>query len=114
MTATALTPVEFADSELLDALLDANPDGNLVNSYTGKQWLEFENSGVAPRTVTLNSIVPSNYGTDVNLAVVIAAGARKKVKLPPPATRWRNTSGALELSYDDATDLKVGVFKWPE
>ncbi len=114
MAAVAITPIEFAADQLTEELHDAAADGNLVNNYTGKQWFEIQNDDTGAHVVTFNSIVASNYGTDVNLAVTVAAGARKKVKLPAPATRWRNTNGAVEISYDGVTDLKIGIFKWPE
>jgi len=114
MAASAITPIEFLAGELTEEMADANADGNFVNNYTGKQWLEFQNDGMAAKTITFNSIVLSDYGTDVNKAVTVAAGDRAKVKLVAPPTRWRDANGALQMTYDDADDLKVAAYKWPE
>lgn len=114
MAATALSVKEFSASELEDELEAANADGNNVANYTGKEWFEFFNDDATESTVTFNSQKPSNYGTDVDLAVSIPAGERRKVKLPAPASRWRDTAGAVQFTYSKVTDLSAGAFRWPE
>lgn len=114
MAATAILLAEFADGSLVDELAAANGDGNFLQNYTGKEWFEIANGDASDHTATFNSQVPSNYGTDVDLAVVVPAGERRKIKLPAPANRWRDTNGAVQITYDAVTDVTVGAFKWPE
>lgn len=114
MAASAITPIEVSQRRMVEVMQDANADGNFVSNFTGKQWLEFQNDGDADRTVTCDSQVLSNYGTDVNRTCVVPAGERVKFFPDVPASRWRDSDGAIQFSYDDVTDLKVAAYKWPD
>lgn len=72
-------------------------------------YLEVINGSGGSITVTIDSKVPSNYGTDVNLAVAVAAGARAKIG-PLPAQRFAASDGLGDISYSGVTSLTVGVF----
>lgn len=71
--------------------------------------LEVINGSGGDITVTIDSKVASNYGTDVNLAVVVAAGTRAKIG-PLPAQRFAGTDGLGDITYSGVTSLTVGVF----
>lgn len=72
-------------------------------------YLEVINGSGGSITVTIDSKVPSNYGTDVNLAVAVGAGARAKIG-PLPAQRFAASDGLGDISYSGVTSLTVGVF----
>ncbi len=72
-------------------------------------YLEVVNGSGASITVTVDSKVNSNYGTDVNVAVAIAAGARAKIG-PFPAQRFAASDGLGDITYSGVTTLTVGVF----
>ena len=114
MPATAITPIEVSSRRIVEVMQAASAAGNFVGNFTGKQWLEFQNDGNADRTVTFNSQVLSNYGTDVDRTVLVPAGKRVKVMPDLPASRWRDADGSLQFTYDAVTDLTVAAYKWPD
>lgn len=59
-------------------------------------------------TVTVDSKVVSNYGTDVNLAVAVPAGASRMIG-PLPAQRFAASDGLGDISYSGVTSLTIGV-----
>lgn len=72
-------------------------------------YLEVLNSSVSSITVTINSVQASNFGTDEDVAVAVAAGARKKIG-PLGATRFAASDGLVAWTYSDVTTVTVGVF----
>ncbi len=72
-------------------------------------YLEVINGSGGAITVTVDSKVASNYGTDVNDAVVVGAGARAKIG-PFPAQRFQGSDGLADITYSGVTSLTVGVF----
>ena len=75
-------------------------------------YLEVANAhATLPRTVTIDSVRLSDFGTDVNPEVVVAALTRVKIG-PFPADRFRAAAdGLVHVSYSDAAaDLTIGVF----
>lgn len=73
-------------------------------------YIEVINGAGADMTVTIDSKVPSNYGTDVNPAVVVTAGERRKIG-PLPAQRFAGSTGVGNITYSSATSVTVGVFR---
>lgn len=71
-------------------------------------WLRVDNGGAGAVTVTIDSVTPSNYGTDVdNVVSVPAAGTR----LIGPLTDQRFApSGTGLITYSGVTSVTVGVF----
>src|SRR4051794_36804128 len=61
--------------------------------------LHFKNSNAATRTVTIDSKVLSDLGTDVNVAVVIPADTGDIVIGPFPAQRFMGSDGLADISY---------------
>lgn len=63
------------------------------------------------RTVTLNSIRPSDYGTDVNPAIVVPALKTYFIKVDDVSRFRDSATGRVGVSYSDAAaDLTVGAF----
>ncbi len=71
--------------------------------------IELINGSGAAITVTVDSKVNSNQGTDVNPTATVAAGARHKIG-PFPAQRFGGNDGQGDITYSGVTSLTVGVF----
>ena len=72
-------------------------------------FIEAVNGSGGAITVTVDSKVPSNYLTDVNLVVAIPAGERRRIG-PLPAQRFAAADGLGDITYSGVTSLTVGVF----
>lgn len=74
-------------------------------------FLEVNNGSGAPITVTIDSKVLSNYGTDEDIIVSVAAGARVGIG-PLPAQRFADPNTGLgNITYSGVTTLTVGMRK---
>lgn len=111
-----LTVNLFSGGVVTQTLVAAAAGGDAVQNYDGKQFLVVTNAhATLARTVTINSQELCNQGSDHDLAIAVAALTTRHIKVPAPAARWRDTSGALQITYSDAAaDLTIGAFKWPE
>lgn len=68
--------------------------------------LRVKNDGVGSINVTLDSVALSNFGTDVNVVVAVAAGAEKDILLSP-ASRFAGPDGMVSIAYSGVTDVTV-------
>lgn len=111
-----LTKNAFASGVITETLVSAASGGDSVQNYNGKEFFVVKNShGSAARTITFDSVEACNQGSDHNLAITVDAGVTRLVKLPAPATRWKQTSGEVDITYSDsAADITIGCFVWPE
>jgi len=68
------------------------------------------NGGGSPITVTVNSVAVDNYGTDVDLAVSVAAGATQLIG-PLPASRFADPAhgGLVGWTYSSVTSVTVSA-----
>lgn len=71
--------------------------------------LYVKNGGVGSITVTVDSVVPSNYGVDQDGGGAVANGAERMFG-PFPAGRWAGTDGLVAVTYSGVTSVTVGVF----
>lgn len=72
-------------------------------------FIEIDNADSASHTITIDSKVPSNYGTDVNVGpITVAAGARIKIG-PFPAQRFMGSDGYGDIAYSAATGMTIAV-----
>lgn len=62
-------------------------------------------------TVTFDSLVPSNYGTDVNAVVVLGATATTVVGPFDPA-RFNDANGRVGMTYSVITGLTIDVVRF--
>lgn len=75
-----------------------------------KVFLHVKNAGGSPQTVTIDSKVPSNYGVDNDLAVVVPATTGDKMIGPLPASRFQDpTTGVGNITYTGVTSLTIAV-----
>jgi len=72
-------------------------------------FIETINASGGSITVTVDSKVNSNYGTDVNLVVAVPAGERRRIG-PLPAQRFAGSDGLGDITYSGVTTFTVGVF----
>lgn len=68
--------------------------------------LRVNNGGTGSITVTLDSVVPSSYGDDVNPAITVAAGVEKAILLSP-ASRFAGPDGLVSVTYSGVTSVTV-------
>ena len=73
-------------------------------------FVEVVNGGGGDVTVTIDSKVPSNYGTDVNLVVVVPAGERRRIQADDPQ-RFAAADGLGDIAYSGVSSVTVGVFR---
>lgn len=71
-------------------------------------WLEVANASGASVTVTVDSVTPSNYGTDVDVAVVVPAGGNRKIG--PFSDQRFGPAGTGSITYSAAASVTVGAF----
>lgn len=111
-----ITVNAFSAGVVTESLVAAAAGGDSVQAYTGKEFLIVKNAHAsAARTVTIDSVEPCSQGSDHNLAITVAALTTRLIKLPPPAPRWKQTTGEVDITYSDsAADLTIGAFLWPE
>jgi hypothetical protein len=111
-----LTKNTFTGGGAVETLVAAASGGDTVQTLTRQDFLIVKNSNATlPRTVTLNSQETCNQGSDHDLAIVVAALTTQLIKPPAPATRWKDTNGAMQIAYSAAAaDLTVGAFTMPD
>src|SRR3972149_5289353 len=68
----------------------------------GKTFLHVKNGGASPITVTIDSKVLSNYGTDVDIVVSIPATSEKIIGLFD-AVRFDDAFGIANITYSAKT-----------
>ena len=74
-------------------------------------FIQVANGGGGAITVTVNSVRPSDQGTDEDLVVSVAAGAAKRIG-PLPANRFASTSdGLVSWTYSGVTTVTVAAVK---
>lgn len=68
-----------------------------------------QNDNASPRTVTVNSVRPSDQGTDEDIVVAVASGDVVHIG-PFPANRFAGTSdGLVSVTYSAVTDLDIAA-----
>lgn len=74
-------------------------------------FIHVKNGGGSSITVTVDSVVPSNYGTDVDLVVSVPNGSERMIG-PLPAQRFANASdGLANVTYSGVTTVTIAAIK---
>ncbi len=80
---------------------------------SGKEFLHIKNASVSPITVTIASNQDSNFGTDEDVAAVVAA--TDELMLGPfRKARFADGNGNMALTYSDVTTLTLAVLRNPD
>lgn len=75
-------------------------------------FLHLKNTNASTRTVTIDSKVPSNYGTDVDIGPITLPATTGDVMLGPfPAQRFMGSDGFGDISYSTNVGVTVAVLK---
>ncbi len=69
-------------------------------------FLVVKNGGGSPITVTIDSKVPSNYGTDVNEGGSVPNGSERWYG-PLTAQRFGGVDGLVDIAYSGVTSVTV-------
>ena len=104
-----LTAVQVTNAGVAGALAAASAGGDKV-APAGILWLEVANGGGSPITVTVDSVLPSNFGTDVNLVVSVTNGQRRLINLSEAGRLTNPTDGLIAWTYSAVTSVTVGAF----
>lgn len=112
ITPLALTPLssQYGAATAGQAVTPVTPAGGgdtvpLQGAYT---FLRFETTGTAS-VITLDSVELSNFGTDVNVTVTMAATEIRKIAIKND-TRFKQVSGNvgnLNLTYTSVVALNI-------
>jgi len=74
-------------------------------------WFEITNGGGGSITVTFDNVTPSNYGSDDNVAVAVAAAATKRFG-PFNPNRWAAAAdGLVAVTCSGVTTVTVAVWR---
>lgn len=77
----------------------------------GRVVVYFKNAdGAATRTITFDSLVDCNQGFDHDIEVEVPISGEKMVGFFE-TNRFNDTSGLINMTYDDESDLTVAVVK---
>jgi hypothetical protein len=77
----------------------------------GRTLFFAKNASGAPITVTFDSLVPSNYGTDVNGGGAVAAGETRAWG-PFDPSRFNDVNNRVGVTYSGVTSLTVDVVRF--
>jgi uncharacterized Zn-binding protein involved in type VI secretion len=78
----------------------------------GRTYVHVKNGSGGSITVTMTSPYAARSGSaPANNAVVVAAGAEKKIWVDDPI--WVDANGNVNLTYSGVTSLTVGIFQLP-
>lgn len=103
-----LTPQQIAQAGIVPSYAAAAVGGDKVQPIAGS-YIEVINGSGGSINVTLDSVAPSNYGTDIDVIVAVAAGARKKIPVGN-AARFAGPDGLVAITYSAVTSVTVGHF----
>lgn len=109
MAALATSDITLAGTE--QVLVAAAAGGDTIEARDDLILVVKNSHASAVRTITIDSIRPSDYGTDVNPAIVVPALKTYFIKVDD-VNRFRNSAtGRVGITYSDAAaDLTVGAF----
>jgi hypothetical protein len=74
----------------------------------GRTFLHVKNGGASSITVTIDSKVLSNYGTDVDIVITIPAGSEKIFGMFDQV-RFGSNLGIANIAYSAVTSVTVAV-----
>jgi hypothetical protein len=74
----------------------------------GKTVLEVTNASGSDKTVTIDSLVNCNQGSDHDIAVTVATGTTKRIG-PFDPSRFNNSSGLVSVTYSGVTSVTVAA-----
>lgn len=102
-----LTPTTVSRAGVADATQAAAAGGDLLPN-TGKEWVEFVNTGGGAITVTVNGYA-DGVAVAVRTFVVPATTGRMKAG-PFPPSEYNNASNQVSFTYSGVTSLAVGAY----
>lgn len=76
----------------------------------GRTFLVVSNGDTGSVTVTINSVVPCNYGFDHDIEVVVPAGEDRWIG-EFPVGRFNNSEGKVTVGYDSTTNITAGAVR---
>lgn len=77
----------------------------------GRTMLIVTNGGSASITVTVNSVVPCNYGFDHDITVDVGAGATEYIGVFPTG-RFNAADGTVGVTFSDITSVTAAAVKF--
>jgi hypothetical protein len=105
MAAITVQQISTAGLTATAAAAAAGGDTFLNN---GRTFFRAINGSGSPITVTIDSLVACNQGSDHNIAVAVAAGATTDIG-PFPQDRFNSSAGVASVTYSGVTTLTVAA-----
>ena len=108
----AITPQLIDLTGLEDFTLAAASGGGdtFVNPTDGTTLLVVDNGGGGAVVVTIDSLKASDFGTDEDIVVSVAAGARTFIG-PFDRARFNDVAQTVGVTYDGVTSVTVAALK---
>lgn len=75
---------------------------------SGNMFLYVRNGGGSPITVTVDSLVNCNQGSDHDDATTVPAGSEEMIG-PFPTGRFNDSSGEIGITYSDVTSVTIAA-----
>lgn len=75
----------------------------------GRTFIEVVDGATTAPTVTIASQTDCNQGYTHDIVVAVPSGAARIIG-PFPPNRFNNTSGQIEVTYDDDTSVTIAAF----
>lgn len=110
-----LTKQTITDAGIVPSYSAVNAEDTFVDDGASRQFLEVVNADGSPTTVTIPAVTTSANVPGVgnltvsNIAVVVAAGATKKIGPFTPA--YRTSAGIVTAQYSNTTSVTAGLFE---
>lgn len=95
---------------LVDYSLASAAGGGDTFANDGRTMFVIDNADASPMTVTFNSLVESSFGTDEDIAVVVAAGTRVIIG-PFLISRFNTVGAVVGVSYTSVTAVTVATLE---
>ena len=88
----------------------ADASGNYF-SNNGRKVLRVVNSGTSDITITIQSPTPCDQGYTHNIVATVSAGQTKDFG-PFRTTRFNDSSGHVNITYSDVTNVTVALIEY--
>ena len=106
-----LSMQEVVQTGLEPVLTAAGAGGDeFLNTNSGLKFIQVVNGGGSACVVTVNSQTACDQGADHDLVVSVPAGEERWIG-PLHKTRFNDSAGKVQITYDQVTTVTVGAFR---
>ena len=95
----------------ISPVYNAAGSGGDTFSNNGRTYLHIKNASGSAITATIDSKALSNYGTDVDIVVSVAAGGEKIIGFLDPI-RFSSSLGIANITYSSVTSVTISLISY--